>query len=95
MVSLTVPAAMLCRASGCIWSSLPASPEPSYTPSGHNRFTMAELLRPLEVTAHLCGLDLAEPLVLHSAYRVTPDELAAHAARYRELLSDVPANAGP
>lgn len=71
------------------------APESSYTPAGHNRFTIAELLRPLEVTAHLCGLDLAEPLVLHSAYQVTPDELAAHAARYRELLSDVSAYARP
>ena len=68
-------------------------PESSYTPSGHNRFTMAELLRPLEATAHLCGLDMAEPLVLHSAPRVTPEELAAHAARYRDLLSAVPAAA--
>ncbi|MET4097016.1 putative NADPH-quinone reductase [Arthrobacter sp. UYCu712] len=55
---------------------------------------MAELLRPLEVTAHLCGLDLAEPLVLNAAPRVAPEGLAAHAARYRELLADVPALAG-
>ena len=68
-------------------------PESSYTPTGHNRFTMAELLRPLEATAHLCGLDMAEPLILHSAHRVTPEELAAHIARYRELLSAVPAAA--
>lgn len=64
-------------------------PESSYTPTGHNRFTMAELLRPLEATAHLCGLSMAEPLVLHSAPRVTQEELDAHAARYRELLSSV------
>src|SRR6476661_8795521 len=69
-------------------------PESSYTPTGHNRFTMAELLRPLEATAHLCGLEMAEPLVLHAAPRTTPEELAAHAARYRELLSAVPAAAG-
>ena len=69
-------------------------PESSYTPTGHNRFTMAELLRPLEATAHLCGLEMAEPLVLHAAPRVTSEELAAHAGRYRELLSAVPAAAG-
>lgn len=68
-------------------------PASSYTPTGHNRFTMAELLRPLEATAHLCGLEMAEPLVLHAAPQVTPEELAAHAARYRELLSAVPAAA--
>ena len=69
-------------------------PESSYTPTGYNRFTMKELLRPLEATAYLCGLEMAEPLVLHSAPRATPEELAAHAARYRELLSAVPAVAG-
>ncbi|MCB5294778.1 NAD(P)H-dependent oxidoreductase [Arthrobacter sp. SO3] len=69
-------------------------PESSYTPAGHNRFTMAELLRPLDATAHLCGLEMAEPLVLHSAPRVTPEDLAEHAARYRELLSPVTATAG-
>ncbi|OOP65005.1 oxidoreductase [Arthrobacter sp. SRS-W-1-2016] len=69
-------------------------PESSYAPSGNNRFTMAELLRPMEATAHLCGLELEEPLVLHSAARVTDEELAAHATRYRELLSAVPATAG-
>lgn len=66
-------------------------PEAAYTAAGHHRFTMAELLRPLEATAHLCGLEFMEPLVLHSAPRATAGELAAHAARYRELLSAVPA----
>ncbi len=69
-------------------------PESSYAPAGNNRFTMAELLRPLEATAHLCGLEMEEPLVLHSAHHVTEGELAAHAARYRELLSAVPAAVG-
>lgn len=68
-------------------------PESSYTPSGHNRFTMAELLRPLQATAHLCGLDMAEPLVLHGAPRATPEEVKAHAVRYREIVSAVPATA--
>src|SRR5450830_1093767 len=31
-------------------------PEAAYTAAGHHRFTMVELLRPLEATAHLCGL---------------------------------------
>jgi len=69
-------------------------PESSYTPEGHNRFTMDELLRPLDATAHLCGLDMAEPLILHSAPRVEAGELERHAARYRELLTPAGAVAG-
>lgn len=68
-------------------------PESSYAPAGHNRFSMAELLRPLDATAHLCGLEMAEPLVLHSAPRATAAQLSEHARRYRELLSPAPANA--
>jgi glutathione-regulated potassium-efflux system ancillary protein KefG len=36
---------------------------------------------------------MAEPLVLHAAPRVTPQKLAAHAARYREMLLADPAAA--
>ena len=42
-------------------------PSTSYRPGGLNRFTMQELLRPLEATAHLCGLELLDPLVLQGA----------------------------
>ena len=69
-------------------------PESSYAPAGHNRFTMSELLRPLEATAHLCGLEMAEPLILHSAPRTSPEELAEHSVRYRGLLAPVAAAAG-
>lgn len=69
-------------------------PEASYTAAGHNRFTMDELLRPLDATAHLCGLEMADPLILHAAHGVDADGLERHAARYREALSVVPAAAG-
>ena len=32
------------------------APEAAYRPDGHNRFTIGELMRPLDATAHLCGL---------------------------------------
>lgn len=61
-------------------------PGSSYQAGGHNRFTMTELMRPIEATAHLCGMVLAEPLVVHGARLVTDDELATYADRYRTLL---------
>lgn len=63
-------------------------PESSYGPSGHNRFTMAELMRPIEATAHLCGMVLEEPLVVHGARMVDEASLAAHGASYRSLLAN-------
>jgi glutathione-regulated potassium-efflux system ancillary protein KefG len=62
-------------------------PESSYGPSGHNRFTMAELMRPIEATAHLCGMVLEAPLVVHGARVVDEAALAAHGASYRSLLA--------
>jgi glutathione-regulated potassium-efflux system ancillary protein KefG len=62
-------------------------PETAYTARGHNRFTMTELLTPIDATAHLTGMRLAEPLVLHGARIVSDEELDLHVRRYRELLA--------
>ncbi|PRY37485.1 NAD(P)H-dependent oxidoreductase [Umezawaea tangerina] len=50
------------------------------------RYPMAELLLPLESTAHKLGMDFATPLVLHDVRNVGDEDLALHAKRYRELL---------
>lgn len=63
-------------------------PDESYRPGGYNRFTMAELMRPIDATAHLCGMPLAEPLVVHGARILTDDALATYGTRYRALLAD-------
>jgi glutathione-regulated potassium-efflux system ancillary protein KefG len=67
-----------------------ARPEISYQPDGYNRFTMIELMRPIDATAHLCGLRLAEPLVLHGARTVSDQALTDHSRRYRDLLARHP-----
>lgn len=61
-------------------------PDESYRAGGHNRFTMSDLLRPLDATAHLCGMELAEPFVVHGARTLDDHALAVHGARYRALL---------
>ncbi|HLN76156.1 MAG TPA: NAD(P)H-dependent oxidoreductase [Nocardioidaceae bacterium] len=61
-------------------------PDASYQPGGHNRFTMTELLRPIEATAHLCGMRLAAPLVVHGARTLDDATLAAYGERYRALV---------
>ena len=63
-------------------------PDASYQPGGHNRFTMTDLLRPIDATAHLCGMTLAAPLVVHGARTVDDAALATYGARYRALLQD-------
>jgi glutathione-regulated potassium-efflux system ancillary protein KefG len=62
-------------------------PDASYQPGGYNRFTMTDLLRPVDATAHLCGMTLADPFVVHGARTVDDTALASYAARYRALLT--------
>ncbi len=52
----------------------------SYGPDGDHGHTMAEFLRPLERTAHLCGMRWEPPLVLHA------DGLDDAPGRYLERL---------
>lgn len=62
-------------------------PAAAYDAAGYNRFTMTELLRPLEATAHLCGMALADLLVLHGIHGVDDAALAEFARRYRDALA--------
>jgi len=70
-------------------------PESVYRVGGYNLFPVRDLLRPLEVTAHLCGMTLAEPLVLYGVPNipglVVPGDpapmIAEFAGRYRAILA--------
>jgi glutathione-regulated potassium-efflux system ancillary protein KefG len=70
-------------------------PEAVYRVGGYNLYPIRDLLRPFEVTAHLCGMSFAEPLVLYGVPNipglVVPHDPAAaiaeFAARYRALVT--------
>jgi glutathione-regulated potassium-efflux system ancillary protein KefG len=62
-------------------------PRESYAdPAPTSRYTMAQFLAPLDATARLLGMCLAEPLVLHGTRTVSEEALTTHAERYRALL---------
>ena len=61
--------------------------EIAYQRGGSNRFTVEELLRPVEATASLCGCDWQEPFVLYGSHLVSDSELAAQAADYRNRVA--------
>jgi glutathione-regulated potassium-efflux system ancillary protein KefG len=70
-------------------------PEASYRVGGYNLFGVKDLLRPLEVAAHLCGMPFAEPLVLYGVPNIPglvvqhdpAAAIAEFAARYRALVA--------
>jgi glutathione-regulated potassium-efflux system ancillary protein KefG len=60
--------------------------EEAYQHEGYNRFTMRELLAPLEQTAVLCGMTWVPPYVVHGTHRLTEAQIEDEARRYGELV---------
>ena len=61
-------------------------PENAYAQGGANRFTMRQLLAPIEQTARLCGMEYLPPFVVHGTHALTSDGIDREAADYRRLL---------
>lgn len=60
--------------------------EAAYRHGGFNHYTIRELLRPLEQTARLCGMDYLPPFVAHGTHGMTEETLRHHARDYRRLV---------
>lgn len=59
----------------------------AYTTSGANLFSLRELLKPLQATAHRCALAWQEPFLIYNARRADAEALAAAAAHYVARLA--------
>lgn len=66
-----------------------------YEHGGRNHFTIPELLRPFEQSAHLCGMIHLPPFIVHSARTRDDATLDAEVARYRGLVEQLAAGAVP
>jgi len=60
--------------------------EAGYQREGHNRFTMRQLLAPIEQTFVLCGMEYLPPFIVHGAHGMTNDEIRRHARDYRRTI---------
>ena len=60
--------------------------EQAYQPSGYNRYTMRQLLAPLEQTAMLCRMTYLPPFVVHGTHLLSEQAVDQHAEDYRRLL---------
>ena len=58
----------------------------SYGPGGYNRFPLGDLLLPFAQTAALCRMTFLPPFAVQGTYRLTTEQLAGEAGRYRTLL---------
>lgn len=60
--------------------------EEAYQSDGNNRFTMTQLLAPLQQTANLCGVEYLSPFLVHGTHSLTPQQIEMHAADYRTVI---------
>lgn len=59
----------------------------AYGPGSGNRFSIEEFLRPLEATAHLCGMVWSPPYVVHGAAMLDDADLDAAAEGWAARLA--------
>ena len=57
----------------------------AYQREGYNRFTVRELLSPVEQTARLCRMEFVPPYVVHGTHQMTEADIARGAERYGGL----------
>ena len=60
--------------------------EQVYREGGRNRFTVRQLLSPLDQTAVLCGMRYLAPFVVHGTHALDLDTMEAHRTDYHRLL---------
>jgi glutathione-regulated potassium-efflux system ancillary protein KefG len=60
--------------------------EEAYQPDGYNRFTIRQLLAPIEQTAYLCGMEYLPPFVVHGTLLMTSEKMVRHAEDYRRVI---------
>ena len=63
--------------------------EEAYFKGGYNRFTIRELLAPIEQTFVLCGMEYLEPFIVHGAHGMSSERIDEHAARYRRAIEEL------
>lgn len=62
-------------------------PAPAYDENGYNQFTLRELLRPLEQTAHLCQMPYLPPFALFGSRTALEEgRLDGHVESFHKLL---------
>lgn len=63
--------------------------ESAYQADGLNRFTMRQLLAPLEQTFHLCGMVYHPPYLVQGTHRMTATDIAKTVESYRWLITAI------
>ncbi|HSK11713.1 MAG TPA: NAD(P)H-dependent oxidoreductase [Phnomibacter sp.] len=61
--------------------------EQAYQPEGRNRYTIAQMLAPIEQTARLCHMEYLPPFVVYGTHRLTDTDIEMHCLQYGQVLN--------
>ncbi len=61
-------------------------PAEAYCAEGHNRFTVRQLLAPVEQTAVLCKMRYLPPYAVHGTHSITEEQIAKHAHKIKQVM---------
>lgn len=60
--------------------------ELAYHTEGYNRFTVRQLLAPIEQTANLCKMVFLPPFIVHGTHTITPEDISRYKTDYIALI---------
>ncbi|HYF32033.1 MAG TPA: NAD(P)H-dependent oxidoreductase [Chitinophagaceae bacterium] len=58
----------------------------AYQPDGLNRYTIRQLLSPIEQTARLCNMIYMPPFVIHGTHKLNDGDIELYSVQYEQLL---------
>jgi glutathione-regulated potassium-efflux system ancillary protein KefG len=76
----------------CVSVITTAGTQEGYQHDGIHRFSIPQLLAPIDQTAVLCGMKYLPPFVIHNTLQLTPTEIANHTEHLKTLLVDLQNN---
>jgi glutathione-regulated potassium-efflux system ancillary protein KefG len=66
--------------------------EQAYQPEGRNRFTIRQMLAPVDQTANLCQMEYLPPFVVYGTHKLNDDDIEQYALQYAQILSALQAD---
>jgi glutathione-regulated potassium-efflux system ancillary protein KefF len=77
------------RGKRCLWVTTTGGDDSAFSPQGMHAFPFSSFVPAIEQTARFCGMQWEEPLVLHSAHKVSEEALDNAAHLYRTRVRDL------
>jgi glutathione-regulated potassium-efflux system ancillary protein KefG len=61
--------------------------EQAYQPEGRNRYTMRQMLAPMEQTARLCQMEFLPPFVVFGTHKQKDNDIELYSLQYAQVLT--------